>query len=410
MLKFGYHGGNMFLHSVHSSPWLKFFFACFTAIALGAIFVSVQSEPEQEQITTEEHKASNEWLKPIDTQLRALRDSDYVTAYETTSKDFKSATTLEKFIEFVKKYPILASHTNILVHTQAIKDNNGEATVILDPDTDAIPIKYMVVIEDGKWKIWNMSIVPPFSPKVASLLKDLTTLKPVVDNFLQALREKKPEQAYQEFTSKKFQESTSLEEFKHFLAEFSILNNYVSTNFKDPKINKGTGTIVGELYSQNEVATLLFTLGIDKEQWKIWGISVVKVSPNISEETYELIPHEKSTPSTQGALEFTKIEVGDKINKEGDIIEPQTKFQSAHQVIYVNVFVNNGFKEKVVVNLKNLETKAILPEVSTTIQKEGQTIISLSFSPPLKGWPKGHYQLDAVSSSGAQRQLLFTIE
>ncbi len=361
-------------------------------------------------------------LGPIDVQLRALRNHNIQEAYDNaSSEEFKSHTSLEDFKTFVEKHPSLTNHRQISVKEHSRQGNKATVTVILSDDTVEIPVQYILAVENGTWKVWSMEVLGQYSQEVMALLNNPDTLKPPIEEFLQFLHSQNMTQAYYRLTSKKFQQDIHLPAFRKFFEDHKSLLEFQRYELINPIINNGAGSIEVRLYSERIIRLLDFVLGIEDDQWKIWAMEVAKEELQPAPKT---TPEESTTPKeattsptipdiqegVKGPLQFAKIEIGNKIDQKGAILDPQVSLSSLHEVIYIDLFVVNGTAgDKVIARLKHVETQSELPSISTTMQQSGNLIILLSFAPPAIGWPKGTYQLQAESTTGIKRTFTFLI-
>lgn len=373
------------------------------------------------QIDAAGKPAPLDWLAPIDAQLRLMRERDIERAYqETTSKDFQASTPLQTFKEFVERNPILQTHTDILVKSHSIHGDDAAVSIMLNPDSDAILLRYFLVHEDGTWKIWNINIASKYAPSVEQLLKNPISMQQPISGQLQALRNEEVTSAYYNFTSKSFQEKTSFTEFRQFLTNFPVLAKHDAVSFKDPILHEGTGRIEVNLHELNDgTTTLLYLLGIEDDQWKIFGLEVIKqVGKGTSLPTKkeavikpENLPEELARKDHTLEMEFVQVQIGTKLDAEGNIISPTTVLQAPEGDIYVTLFIQNGTAgTKVDVSLEHVESHSLIPPLSTTLEQDGNTVVSFSFSPPISGWPKGHYLLIATSSTSVNKLFTFDIE
>lgn len=356
--------------------------------------------------------SSVEWLTPIDIQLRALRERDISRAYnDSTSKEFKDNTSLDTFTKFVEKYPILVTHQEIVISSQSVKNNEADITVTLNPDKfDATPLRFMLVSEEGKWKIWNENVILPYSPAVTALLKDPQTLRKPVEQMLQALQSKEAAKAYDAYMSQEFKKGTSLDAFRDFLKKFPLLTTYESVDFGIPGISEGTGTLEVNLESRDTTAKLEYNLGIEGDKWKIWGIKVLQYVGQDSVSASVSKSEKTGTAETDKGVEISKVEVGSAIDSKGNIINPRNEFEVPKNDIFLNLYVKKGKAgSKIIVDLEHIATHATLPTASTTLQQEGDSRVSFAFAPPSQGWPKGRYQLQIHSSEGGEARN-FTFE
>lgn len=377
-----------------------------------------------------------ELITPVDLQLRALRNHDFEAAYAVNARPFQSATSLEVFKSFVEQYPILFSHKEIVVQSSVNHENDAEITVVLDPTKDAVPVKYLLVKEDNQWKIWNMKVGLAYSPKVTALLQNPVTIRTPVEKQLEALKFSDEVRAYHAFTSKEFQQTTSLIDFKNFLVKYPLFTEYETVEFGDPRIYDATGKVRVDFSGPPGTMQVEYTLGIEEEQWKIYGIQVLKHTPAPAKapvqehiekkeapqpqmmERVESKENQESSeqlgsqpPSESQEVDFTKMEVGSGSSSQGVVMSPTTVLQTPQGNIFIKLNVHNGqVGMKVNVRLQYLEKGVFLPPVSTTLQQEGDTTLSFEFAPPASGWPKGRYQLDATTSTGANKAFQFVVE
>jgi hypothetical protein len=362
------------------------------------------------------HKIATELFIPIDLQLKYIRAEDISKAYsETLSKEFKKSTTLQAFKDFVKSYPVLIKHGEVEVRQPTPQDEKVLITVILNPDTEAVPIDYILINEEGKWKIWNMAVTPQYWG--GSSAKDLSTIKKNIESFLQGLQTTEIAKIYNQYTSQEFQKKTSLESFQSFLTEIPILTQFNAIDLKEPTFTKGTGSLDVYLKSPYGTAIIAFTMGVEDNQWKIWAINVVKQGgvTDKSRETRPIAPPlgqgTSPSPMQDGIpLEFTRMDIGTRMDLKGEVINPTTIITSNREEIHVNLFIKHGKRwAKIEVLMEHLETRSSIPAISTTLQQDGEVELSFVFTPPPAGWPKGHYEIVAMSSTGETRVFPFEI-
>ncbi|MBA3957261.1 MAG: DUF4864 domain-containing protein [Parachlamydiaceae bacterium] len=364
---------------------------------------------------------SVDWLRPIDTQLRHLRNREIDKAYQdAASSEFKSVTTEEDFTKFINRYPIFFSHTSMTVETKAVQSDEAEITVLLNPEKEAVPVNYLLKREPSGWKIWSMNVAPTFSEKADGLLKDPMTLRVPVEGLFEALHNKDVSKAYREYTSQAFREATPIDGFRKFLQNFPAISDFDEKEYRDASIEKTTGKLEVGLFDPKGTTIVEYTLGIEEDQWKIWGIRIVDQNPQRAtvkkrgtskeEEEDQAIP--VSTPEASvSTMMFPKVEVGTGLNLKGEIADPSAVLKSPHGEIYVNLYVVTGNAHvRVNVHLEHVDSHSRMPAVSTTLQQDGDSVLSFSFSSPPQGWPKGRYQIKVSTSTGLERTFTFSIE
>jgi|GEM_PF-2398357 len=98
----------------------------------------------------------------IKAQLKEIQDQKLFEAYqEYSSKEFKEATSEGAFREFIKRHPILTHYHLVSFHKPIIRNGVGSLSVIVQSDQMAAYIKYYLIYEDLKWKIWSLRILSP---------------------------------------------------------------------------------------------------------------------------------------------------------------------------------------------------------------------------------------------------------
>lgn len=91
-----------------------------------------------------------------------IQQKKFADAYQNyMSNEFKEATSEQAFEEFIKRYSILAHHRVVSFHKPVIRNGIGTLSVILQSDEVAAYVKYYLIYEDQKWKIWSMRILSP---------------------------------------------------------------------------------------------------------------------------------------------------------------------------------------------------------------------------------------------------------
>lgn len=101
-------------------------------------------------------------IEVVKAQLKNIQDQKLIDAYQNySSQEFKDATSEDAFQEFIKRYPILSYYHAISFHKPTIRNGIGTLSVILQSDQVAAYLKYYLIYEDQKWKIWSMRILSP---------------------------------------------------------------------------------------------------------------------------------------------------------------------------------------------------------------------------------------------------------
>lgn len=355
-----------------------------------------------------------EWLQPVDGQLRALREHNIEKAYnDFTTDDFRKATSLELFKNFIEQYPIFFSHHDVSVEIQALQKTEGEIMAILNPNEEAIKVQYRLVLENGQWKIWNLNLVSTYSASITKLLHDTDGIKKFVSSFFDELHKKEVEEAYDTYTSKDFKKKTPLNDFEAFVKKYALLESFEKYKVGKPSIVETTATVNSELTSGDGKAKVEIVLGIQNDAWKVWSFKVVEYSEpslgaTLGDKAEATEASEKKALKTD--FEFSRVEVGLGVDAKGEVINPHKFITMPTGEIYVNLFLKNGKKDdRIHISLEHQGTRGALPKVSTTLQQDGDSRLSFSFAKPSQGWPKGAYVIYAESSTGSKREFTFEI-
>jgi TolA-binding protein len=118
-------------------------------------------KPENIQNAKEADRAED-LIEVAKAQLKNIQDQKLTEAYQNySSKEFKEATSEEAFREFIKRYPILSDYHIVSFHKPTIRNGVGTLSVILQSEQIAAYVKYYLIYEDQKWKIWSMRILSP---------------------------------------------------------------------------------------------------------------------------------------------------------------------------------------------------------------------------------------------------------
>lgn len=99
----------------------------------------------------------------------------------------------------------------------------------------------------------------------------------VVDHHLDALRKQNIEKSYSSYTSKDFQATTTLDQFRNFIDAYPVFLNNQSAHFSQRSIEHNIGTLKGNLTSNEHVNTPIeYKLIKEDGKWKILSIRLLK--------------------------------------------------------------------------------------------------------------------------------------
>lgn len=116
----------------------------------------------------------------------------------------------------------------------------------------------------------------------------------VVDKQLEALRQDDIDKAYYDYTSRDFQATTSLDQFRQFVQAYPVFLNNQSAHFTQRAIEHNIRTLKGKLISSDHVETPIeYKLIKEDKKWKILSIRLIKPAniqnAQVANHTEELI-------------------------------------------------------------------------------------------------------------------------
>jgi hypothetical protein len=348
------------------------------------------------------------WVDVVDHQLEALRDHDISKAYSAyTSKDFQAATSLDQFRHFIDAYPVFLNNQSAHFTQRSIDHNIGILKGNLTShDHINTPIEYKLIKEDDKWKILSIRLLKPDHIQNAKEASHAEDLIDVAKSQLKDIQDQKLSEAYQNYSSKEFQDATSEEAFREFIKRYPILIHYHVVSFHKPTIRNGVGTLSVILQSEQVAAYVKYYFIYEDQKWKIWSMRILSPSEEQENKQAQLNPSE----SAKEAMKLGNISLGDQIDEQGQIQHPQTLFKSHLGDLYVDIEVKNGIKGSTIyLSLQHMESGSSIP-AKASIEENGDSLLMSVFSPPTSGWPKGHYKLVVTTSSGLSKITDFEIE
>lgn len=344
-------------------------------------------------------------LKPIDIFFSLLRNHRFDEAYQSTSAQFKSSIQEQKFIEFVQKHPILSEHKSFIVKDQTFQNDKALVLIILNPEQEALPITIVLEQEGGVWQLWNVKLDLPYSPEVEKLFKDPESVRKPISEFLDKLKENQSFAAYK-MTSTAFQNATDYEHFKSKISELPILQHFIKYSWGENYVDKGTG--YADVVLEEHGGTYLhlkFILGIENDEWRIWTFALGALPGK-----KETISEDEGAGVDMRGLSLESLQVGTAVTDGGVIANAGTEFTSPPGPMYINLNVVAGVEgTRIEIRVERVDQHIVIPPLSTTLAKDGDTFLSFALSPPSSGWPPGEYRVRVKASTGAYTQTLFKI-
>ena len=360
------------------------------------VFFKLAEAPKPIEETTTE--SANNPIDTIENQLNAIKSNNVDSAYsDYVTKDFKKATSLKAFKEFVQSHPILSDFTT--KRHGAISDTKGVKKIkfwVSDDQGNKNILDYTLAKEGASWKVRGIELLPddvePIDEKAAAV--DPSHLSEQVTNFINLIKNGEIEKGYEELTTDNFKSATSLEVFTTTLKGYNSFIHNDSVEFKKTSLKGKVGTVIAILKDNaDDARTAQFDLIPVDDTWKIEQVLIFKMPE-------------------KDALSFKSIEVGTKKNEGNEILDATDRLTSPPRDIYINVFAENVSKgDKISVYLVNEKLKLKSAPVDHVSETDAISYVSFFyFTGPEAGWPPGDYKIIAKGSNGAEISSNFTIE
>lgn len=246
---------------------------------------------------------------------------------------------------------------------------------------------------------------------MALLSEDITD---TVEDQLKAIRKGEISEAYHNFTSKRFQDSTSFDIFEQFVHKYPAFSENKSIQFNDRNVNDHIGILETILITtNNEHIPVEFKLVKEADKWKILSLRIEDHNPNPSSQptsisTSQQIPFQEDSTNP---IRFTKFVLGNSVDNKGFVKNPMTAFEKNVGDINFNLYVSNVNQDtSIEIALQHVDSQSSLKPVTTRVSPPGDSILSFVFSPPKIGWPVGTYRIQAQTQSGVKESFDFKVE
>lgn len=217
--------------------------------------------------------------QPARKQLETIKEGKIPEAYyEYTSKQFQAATSLEQFRQFVKSHGIIADYKDFSFDEPVIDDKRGVLTGKLSgAGGEKTDVKFFLFRQDDEWKIDSLQIVDNAQEVVdAKNLdpKEKEELLGPIEDQLQDLKRGDVEDAYKD-VSEGFKKVTSLDQFKEFIKQYEVLENYRTYNVVENMRQGDRAAVKIELVDQKGKTPIEYYLVKENNAWKIWSLQVL---------------------------------------------------------------------------------------------------------------------------------------
>lgn len=380
------------VHDQKNSRWFK--------ILLGLIIVGVC-------VAIGMALFSRDMTDTVTDQLKAIKADKIPEAYfDFTSKAFQETTSLKQFSEFIKTYPEIAHSRSIRFIDRKKDDDTGDLQAMLTTDQgNEIPIQYKLVKEGEQWKILSIKLEAKtkkaFSPTKQKESFDSKPLIEVIEKQVEKIRQNNVSNAYQHYTSKDFQKSTSLGDFEAFVKNQPSLSDNGKVEMDNLSFDNNVATFSGVLTTKSGTRyPAEYSLIQEDGVWKILHIQVKAPEQQVQKDSSVFVP-----------MKISKFLLGVAVDDAGHVETPVATFKTNSGDIYLNLYLNNAKAgTKVEVAFEHIQSHSTIPTVSSTVSEDGDSVVTFIFSPPKSGWPKGNYRLMATTSTGLINTYEFNVE
>jgi hypothetical protein len=184
---------------------------------------------------------------------------------------------LEAFRNFIDIYPILSDNKKFALKKRNLVDGRGIISGVLISDAlGKMNAEYQLVKEKNQWKVTNLRLRES-EEKNETDSEDKQVINKI-EAQLEAIRSEDLEAAYYKFSSKEFQQKTSLEAFRDFVRSNPILTKYKKGKYKNSQIGENQRFADLILDSDEGPYILKYKLVREGGGWKIWGLRITPPS------------------------------------------------------------------------------------------------------------------------------------
>ncbi|OGQ35269.1 MAG: hypothetical protein A3F16_02920 [Deltaproteobacteria bacterium RIFCSPHIGHO2_12_FULL_43_9] len=98
--------------------------------------------------------------------LNNLSQNNLKSAYEMTSRQFQTTVTLDDLERFLLQYPIIINHVSVKFPYKAVKKDVATVSgTLTGKDGGDSPITVVIVKDNNKWRVLNLSLNPNDVPR-----------------------------------------------------------------------------------------------------------------------------------------------------------------------------------------------------------------------------------------------------
>jgi hypothetical protein len=363
---------------------------------------------EENEADLTDQESATELNAVVEKHLNLIEEGKIEEAYSDTAKGFKATTTLDEFNLFLQAYPVLRDHDGS-TYSPYFDHGMGKVKLILEKEERKYSAEFTLIQENGEWKIWGLVIHPhyPIANQTDSQEPfDWDPVLNVIQGQLEAIKNKKYEVAYNQFTSDSFQKVTTFEVFKNFLVRNSVFSDNIKAEFTAFSFEENVALVQGSYKSaKGENRVVDYQLVEEDGAWKILAIRVQKEGTT---------PQEKKQTNAKQyenhTMNFAKINLNQNPLTSQDTHMASYRFKKGISRIYGLITVKEAEQgAPVTISLRHEESGEKSPSVKYVLTNEGDAFVRFSLSSPKEEWPTGHYELIVNSTKANQKKFAFEI-
>ncbi len=218
----------------------------------------------------------NEILTFIESTLKLIQQRELDTAYnDRMSLDFKSKTKIESFKDFITNHPILSTYTHLELTNLSSTEDLAIAKIKFSNSRQSAEVDFTLSHSDKMWKIQGIRVIgQEHAEETASTFSPEELRTPILE-MLKMVRSGNLNEAYDQYASKAFQESTSKEQFAEFVNSNKFLREAANFDWGRLTFNNNVAIQTLFLKKQGEPAQQSeFSLIREEGKWKVVQIQL----------------------------------------------------------------------------------------------------------------------------------------
>lgn len=271
------------------------------------------------------------------------------------------------------------------------------------------------VVEGGKktscWKIGGIVILVLVGLFILlMIIASLLTkgVGDVADKEMKALKSNDYAGAYA-LTSSEFQASTTLDQFKSFMAQYPAMVSNKSYSFNERNTKDNAGNVIGKIIGlDGKNYNLEIQMVKEGSGWKVLNFHMT--ADTATNTTTPTTSNQNSSVSTSGTS-ITGIQVSDVLGSRGVVESGKSVISANASEINATVYVSgakSGTKLGAAIVQESPQT--VISQVTRDITSEGDMIYNFIFTSKTGAWTPGKYQIYSEVSTGENNTIEFTIQ